>query len=65
VLLPAFAAPVREMALLSICTSMNFAEMAGLRWHRVNLEATPTTTDGESLPPFSLRVAENFFGGQA
>jgi hypothetical protein len=64
VLLPALATPVGEMALLSICTSMNFAEMAGLRWRRVNLGATPTTADGDNLPAFSLRVAENFYGGQ-
>jgi len=64
VLLPALATPVREMALLSICTSMNFAEMTGLIWRRLNMTPEPGTTDGESLPAFSLRVAQNFFAGE-
>jgi integrase len=63
-LLPALATPAREMALLSICTSMNFAEMTGLVWRRVNLTAQPTTADGENLPPFSLAIRQNHYAGE-
>jgi len=30
--------PYRQMALLSMTTSMNLAELCGLRWKRVNLQ---------------------------
>jgi integrase len=64
VLLPALATPVREMASLSICTSMNFAEMAGLVWQRVNLTAEAGTADGENLPAYSLAVRQHYFAGE-
>lgn len=64
VLLPALATPVQQMALLSICSSMNFAEMAGLVWRRVNLTPEPGTADGESLPAHSLAVRQNYYGGE-
>ena len=63
-LLPALTTPVREMASLSMCTSMNFAEMAGLVWQRVNLTAEAGTADGENLPAYSLAVRQNYFAGE-
>jgi integrase len=52
------------LVLLAITTSMNIAEMLGLRWKRVNLTAEPKTTDGMNLPPFSLLVVENYYRGE-
>jgi hypothetical protein len=43
---------------------MNFAEMAGLVWRRVNLSAEPGTTDGESLPVHRLSVRQNYYAGE-
>ncbi len=56
--------PAFEMAFLSIITSMNVAEMCGLRWKRVNLTDGFITVDGEVIPPRSVAVRENFYCGQ-
>src|ERR1017187_3782960 len=65
VLLPALATPVREMAALSMSTSMSFAGMAGLVCLRVNLTAEAGTADGENLPAYySLAVRQNYFAGE-
>jgi integrase len=61
--LEALASPVREMALLSLTTSMNVAEISGLRWKRVNLTEAARTVDGELIPPYSLAVRETFYLG--
>lgn len=53
--------PVREMAFLSMTTSLNVAELCGLRWKRVNLSGDWLLADGEPLAPWSLRVAENYY----
>ena len=53
----------RTMALLSMTTSMNIAEMCALRWKRVNLTARSRLCAGEVLPPRSLAVRENFYLG--
>jgi integrase len=55
--------PYKEMAYLSITTSMNLAELCGLRWKRLNLTAHPVLCDGETLPAFSVAVRENFYEG--
>ena len=52
--------PVREMALLSITTSLNVAEMLGLRWKRVNLSAQLQVVSGQVLQPCTLAVRENY-----
>jgi integrase len=56
---------VQGMVLLSIETSMNAAELLGLKWRRVNLTDSPVLLDGEPviLPRFSLAVRENFYRG--
>ena len=54
---------VRTMALLSMTTSMNVAEMCGLRWKRVNLSDQWIIADGEPIPPKSVAVRENFYKG--
>ncbi len=63
-LLDVIREPERTAVLVSMLTSMNVAELAGLRWRRVNLTAELATTDGEALPPLSLAVRENCYRGQ-
>lgn len=58
------ASPYREMAFLSMMTSMNVAEMCGLRWRRCNLTAGIVTVDGEVMAPYSIAVRENFYQGE-
>ena len=53
--------PCREMVLLSCSTSIHYAEMAGLRWKRVNLTGSPVIADGKNLPPCSVAVRENYY----
>ncbi len=50
-------------ALLSMTTSMNVAELAGLRWKYLNLGEQPVTVEGETLPPRALAVRANFYRG--
>lgn len=59
----ALSPPAREMAFLSIVTSLNVAEMCGLRWKRVNLTADFIATDGEAIRPYALIVRENYYRG--
>jgi integrase len=56
--------PVKEMALLSIATSMNVAEMCGIREKRCNFTNTPIVIDGEVYAPYSIAVRENFYANQ-
>jgi len=56
--------PARDMALLSMTTSMNVAEMLGLRWARVNLTREPVIVGSEMLAPYSLLVRENYYRGE-
>jgi len=63
-LLATLRSPVREMALLSMTTSLNVAEMLGLRWKWVNLSGEPVTVGGEVLPAYSLAVRENSYRGK-
>lgn len=55
--------PYREMALVSMTTSMNLAELCALRWKRVNLTNDPLTCDGDVIPPNALAVHESFYEG--
>lgn len=57
------ARPVFEIVALAAVTSMNVAEILGLRWKRVNLTAASGIVDGEALPPRSLQVRENNYRG--
>jgi integrase len=63
-LVKAFPTPLKEMMLLSVLTSLNRAELLGLRWGRVNLSNRPVIADGENLPRFALAVRENYYLGQ-
>jgi integrase len=52
------------MALVSMTTSLNVAEMLGLRWKRVNLTDQPVVASGELLQPCTLAVRENYYRGK-
>jgi integrase len=54
---------VRTMALVSMTTSLNVAELLGLRWKRLNLTADVAIVGDEVLPPFSIAVRENWYRG--
>ena len=54
----------RLMVFLAIMTSMNVAEICGLRWKRINLTAEPIIMDDELLPPFIAGVREQWYKGQ-
>lgn len=49
------------MVLCAVLTSMNIAEILGLRWRRVNLTEQWSTVDGESLPPLHIAVREQWY----
>lgn len=51
------------MALVSMTTSLNVAEMLALRWRRLNLTGEMAVVCGEVLQPWSLAVRENYYRG--
>jgi integrase len=59
-LLDYLGSPEREMVLTSLLTSMNVAELCGLRWRYVNLTDQFALVDGEAIPPFRAAVRWNF-----
>lgn len=54
----------RAMVLCASLTSMNVAEMLGLKWKYVNLTSEWTVADGESLPPLTIAVRSQWTLGQ-
>ncbi len=54
----------RAMAVCASLTSMNVAEMCGLRWKYMNLSDEWRTVDGESLTPWTLAVRSQWTLGQ-
>jgi integrase len=63
-LLERLKSPSKEMALLSMMTSLNVAEMLGLRWKRINLTDQVMMSGEEILPPYCLAVRENYYRGE-
>lgn len=53
--------PFCEMCALSITTSMNVAELCGLRLKYINVTKRSVISAGESIPPFSLLVRWNYY----
>jgi integrase len=51
----------RLMAFLAVMTGMNIAEICGLKWKRINLNAEPIMMDDELLPPFMAGVREQWY----
>ena len=62
-LLIALPSPAREMALVAMTTSMNIAELSGLRWKRINFTDEWSIVEGEPIPPKSIAVRENYYKG--
>jgi integrase len=56
--------PEREIALISILTSMNVAEICGLQWKHVNLTNAWSNQDGEPIPPRTIAVRQEWYLGQ-
>lgn len=56
--------PYREMAILSMATSMNVAEVTGVRVKWVNTTESIKVVEGEVLPPYSIGVRENWYQGK-
>ena len=63
-LLSVLTAMVRIMVFMASLTSMNIAEICGLRWKRLNLTASPIIMDAELLPPFTAAVREQYYKGE-
>ena len=60
-LLPQLPRVPRLMAFLAVMTSMNVAEICGLKWKRINLTAQPIIMDDELLPPFMAGIREQWY----
>jgi hypothetical protein len=60
---PAFR-PIYEMVFFSCCTSVHYAEMAGLRIRRLNLTSEATIADGQNLPAYSVAIREDYYRGE-
>ena len=63
-LLAAMQYPEKELALISILTHMNVAEICGLQWKWVNLADEWSMTDGEKIPPRTIAVRKHFYRGE-
>ncbi len=55
---------VRLMVFLAVMTSMNIAEICGLKWKRVNLTSAPIIMDADLLPAFKAGVREQWYKGE-
>lgn len=56
--------PARTMAKLSIATSMNVAEMCGIRLKWCNFTDQIKVVEGEVLAPFSIAVREHWYDNE-
>jgi integrase len=56
--------PYRTMALMALLTSMNIAEIAGLRWGCVNLRDAPVDIDGDLVAERHLAVRWHYVRGE-
>jgi integrase len=63
-LLAAMQYPEKELALISMLTHMNVAEICGLQWKWVNLADEWSMTDGEKIPPRTIAVRKHFYRGE-
>jgi integrase len=54
----------RLMVFLAALTSMNIAEICGLKWKRLNLTEAPIIMDAELLPPLMAAVREQWYKGE-
>lgn len=56
--------PAREMSALAVGTSMNVAEMCGLRWRWLNLTDEIIQVDQDVIAPYALAVRANYYERQ-
>ena len=59
----ALPSPAKELAILSVATSLGPAELLGLRRKHANLTDHLIAVEGEALAPHSLAIRENFYRG--
>jgi ATP-dependent helicase/nuclease subunit A len=63
-LLAALPEPSRAIAELAVLTSMNIAEICGLKWGDVNLTPRWLISEGEPIPPRAIAVRRQFREGE-
>ena len=56
--------PEREVTLFAILTNMNIAEICGLQWKYVNLTEHHLSREGQSIPPRSILVRNQWYRGE-
>lgn len=56
--------PEREVTLFAILTNMNIAEICGLQWKFVNLTEHHLSREGQSIPPRSIMVRNQWYRGE-
>jgi hypothetical protein len=56
--------PEREVTLFAILTNMNIAEICGLQWKFVNLTEHHLSREGQSIPPRSILVRNQWYRGE-
>jgi len=62
--LAAMRYPEKDVALITILTGMNVAEICGLQWKYVNLTNAWTDADGEPIPPRTIAVRQQWHFGK-
>jgi integrase len=56
--------PEKEMAQITILTSMKVAEICGLQWKCVNLTEEWSNTHGEPIPPRAIAIRQEWYRGE-
>lgn len=56
--------PEREVAMFTLLTDMNVAEICGLRWKFTNLSSTGSFVDHESIPAKTLAIRYQSYRGE-
>jgi site-specific recombinase XerC len=56
--------PEREIALFTILTDMNVAEICGLQWKYLNTSSTSRLVEEEFIPPKTIAVRKQTYRGQ-
>lgn len=56
--------PEKEMAMLAVLTNMKVEEICGLQWKCVNLTDAWSSADGKPIPPKTIAVRKEWYGGE-
>lgn len=62
-LLAVLQSPYREMVMFAVLTGLNIAEVLGVCWQAVNLSDRPVFSNGETLPPWTVAVRQQWYRG--